>query len=111
MQEKRDVEPKGFLGFYDIPEIIDLKSATLIVSCSRCTKMGAQGGPGEQARGSNEEEASSEEESERLKLASQVMDSTKNQFKILDDSDKLCSLITKKRIEECFKSEEVTKVQ
>ena len=55
MQEKRDVEPKGFFGFYDIPEIIDLKSATLIVSCSRCTKRGAQGGPGEQARGSKEE--------------------------------------------------------
>ena len=44
----------------------------------------------------NEEEASSEAESERLKLASQVMDSIKNQFKIFDDSDKLCSLITKK---------------
>lgn len=53
----------------------------------------------------NEEEASSEAESERLKLASQVMDSIKNQFKIFDDSDKLCSLITKKRIEECFKSQ------
>ena len=77
------MEPKGFFGFYDIPEIIDLKSATLIVSCSRCTKRGAQGGPGEQARGSNEEEASSEAESERLKLASQVMDSIKKSIQNL----------------------------
>ena len=77
------MEPKGFFGFYDIPEIIDLKSATLIVSCSRCTERGAQGGPGEQARGSNEEEASSEAESERLKLASQVMDSIKKSIQNL----------------------------
>ena len=44
---------------------------------------GAQGGPGEQARGSNEEAVSSEVESERLKLASQVMNSIKNELRIL----------------------------
>ena len=48
---------------------------------------GAQGGPGEQARGSNEEAVSSEVESERLKLASQVMNSIKNKLRIFDESD------------------------
>ena len=44
---------------------------------------GAQGGPGERARSSNEEAVSSEVESERLKLASFM----KNQVKIFDESD------------------------
>ena len=58
---------------------------------------GAQGGPGEQARGSNEEAVSSEVESERLKLASQVMNSIKNKLRIFDESDILSDNKVEKR--------------